>query len=201
MDADLVLTFTANAFGMTDNPRVQFLDPTATNGGRRLRVKIPAGATVIQMPVQADTVAGTIRIELIFMGSDQQNLLVRPYPATDQVVPRIAPVITSLNLENATSGGFDIVIAGYSTPRDMTTVTVTFSPTPGKTIDEPSTITMAIADLFRNYYSSPASMNGGSTFTGLRLPVQVEGAQDAIASVSVVLSNSIGASKAEVKSR
>jgi hypothetical protein len=201
MDAELVLTFTASAFGMTDNPRVQFLDPAATNGGRRLKVKIPAGTTVVQMPVQADTVAGTIRIELVFMGSDPQNLLVKPYPASEQIVPRIAPVITSLNLENATSGGFDIVIAGYSTPRDMTTVTVTFSPRPGKTIDEPSTISIAIADIFRNYYSSSASMTGGSTFTGLRLPVQVEGAQDAIASVSVVLSNSSGASKAEVKSR
>ena len=199
--ADLVLTFTPNAFGLTDNPRVQFLDPAATNSGRRLRITIPAGSVSTQVPVQPDIVAGLIRIELASMFAGEQNLVAAPYPATEITVPRMAPVITSLAIERDTGSSFDIVIGGYSTPRDMTTVAVTFSARPGKTIDEPSTITVQLADLFRTYYNSAASLAGGSSFSGLRLPVSIDGVQDAVGSISVVLTNGAGSSKAETKSR
>lgn len=199
--ADLVLTFTPNAFGVTDNPRVQFLDPAATNGGRRLRVTIPAGAVSTQVPVQPDTIAGLIHIELAAVYAGEKNLVTAPYPSTELTVPRIAPVITSLAIERDTGSSFDIVISGYSTPRDMTTVSVTFTAKAGKSIDEPSTVSVQLSDLFRTYYNSAASQAGGSAFTGLRLPVSVSGATDAIGSISVVLTNSAGASKAETRTR
>jgi hypothetical protein len=199
--ADFALTFTPNAFGVTDNPRVQFLDPAATSAGRRLRVTVPAGTVSTQVPVQLDTVAGTVRIELTGMLSGEQNLISAPYPFAEIIVPRMAPVITSLTIERDSATGFDIVIGGYSTPRDMTTAAVTFTARPGKTIDEPTTVTVQLADLFRPFYNSAASRAGGSTFTGLRLPVTTDGVQDAVASISVVLSNSVGSSKAETKTR
>ncbi len=201
IDAELVLTFTASATGVTDNPRVQFLDPNATDNGRRLKVTLPAGAVSVLVPVQPDTIAGQIHVEIASYKSGTTALLQPPYPSVDLTVPRLAPVITNMTLENATASGFDIVISGYSSPRDMTTAAVTFAAKPGKSIDEPSTVTVSLSDLFRNYYASAASRTGGSTFTGLRLPVQIQGAQDAIGSVSVVLSNSVGASKAEVRTR
>lgn len=199
--AELALTFTPNAFGVTDNPRVQFLDPAATNSGRRLRVTIPAGTVSTQVPVQPDTVAGLIHVELAAVYAGETNLATAPYPFTELTVPRIAPVITSLAIERDTGSSFDIVISGYSTPRDMTTVSVTFTAKAGKTIDEPSTVTVQLADLFRTYYNSAASRAGGSAFTGLRLPVSVSGATDAIGSISVVLTNSAGSSKTETRTR
>jgi hypothetical protein len=153
------------------------------------------------VPVQPDTIAGLIHIELAAVYAGEKNLVTAPYPSTELTVPRIAPVITSLAIERDTGSSFDIVISGYSTPRDMTTVSVTFTAKAGKTIDEPSTVSVQLSDLFRTYYNAAASQAGGSAFTGLRLPVSVSGATDAIGSISVVLTNSAGSSKTETRTR
>jgi hypothetical protein len=202
LHGEVLLTFSANAFGETDNPRVQFLDPNATNMGRRLMFTIPAGAQVVPLAdVQQDTVAGTIRVEVVSLLDGDRDVLPASHPLAEVIVPRLAPVISDVSFENESAAGFDIVISGYSTPRDMSSAKLTFAPKQGASIEGMADITVSVSDVFSRFYQSVASIAGGSAFTGLRIPVRIDGDKDAIGSVTVSLANSVGPSTAISKGR
>jgi hypothetical protein len=96
---------------------------------------------------------------------------------------------------NQTSTGYNIVIAGYSTPRDMSSDTVTFTAAPGATITGSAQFTQQVSSLFTSFYQTPAvSTKGGSTFGNLQIPVTISGDTSAIATVTVTLTNSVGQS-------
>ena len=196
------LSFTANAFGTTDDPRIQFLDPKATNNGRMLAFTIPAGAQSVALSsVQQDTVAGTVRVEVVSLLDGTRDVLPNPHPFATAVIPKLAPVITDMQFQNESSSGFDIVIAGYSTPRDMSSATVTFSAASGATLEGSSSVTVSLSSVFSTFYQTAASISGGSAFSSLRLPVSVSGDKTAIGSVAVVLTNSVGQSNSVSKNR
>ena len=185
------LTFTPNATNPIDNPQVTFSDPCS----RTCPFTIPAGQTAIPLPnVQRGTVAGMIQVEVISLFDGTRNVLpANPTPLV-LTVPRMAPVLTSGSLANQTNTGFDIVLAGYSTPRDMTSVSITFVAAPGGTIQGGDQFTLDVSSLFTNFYQSARSTAGGSTFTGLTIPITLSGDITAIGSVTVTMTNSAGQS-------
>jgi hypothetical protein len=206
----VTLTFTSNATNpLNNNPQVHFSNPSLT----QYTFTIPKGSQTITLPnVEPGSVAGTIHIEVTDLRAGSDNVLPVPHPSTDIVVGKSKPVITtpgdypalSLNgvtFANETANGFDIVIDGYSTPRDMQYATITFAARSGAQLDGNATFTVQLADLFNAYYQSQQGASAGSIFQGLRIPVTVSGDKTAIGSVTISLTNSVGTSDPVTKSR
>jgi hypothetical protein len=175
-----------------DDPNVQF-----TTGGRTVTFQIPAGSTQAQFAgntpgVQTGTVAGTITLtlDLTAAGTD-----ITPTPAPTQVmvVPPSAPVITSATV-TPTSGGFNLVVVGYATTRDMTSAAIAFTPAAGVTLTNNST-TVQLSPVFTAWYQNSASVQWGSQFS-LEIPFTAQSATAPITSLSITLTNSQGSSAA-----
>ena len=190
----VTLTFLPNSFGITDNPQVYF-----DGGSRTATFTIAPGQTSYTLPnVQQGTDAGTIQLQVTDLQQGGVEVLTTPYPTSTLIIPREAPVIatTDVTITNETSTGFVVVISGYSTPRDMQSVTLTFSPAAGATLSGTTSFTENVSTLFSTYYSSAASQLAGSIFTNLQVPVTTTGDVSAIGSVTVTLANSAGNSQA-----
>ncbi len=160
----LQLTFTPDQG--PDDPAVQF-----STGGREVSFTIPAGSTdavfsVPQAQFQTGTVAGVITFTATFQSG---NLDVTPSPAPQQTVrvDAAAPVITSVS---GTRSGttLTLVIDGYSTPRDMTSATVTFTAASGSNF-QGSPVTVQLGSVFQQWYASDQAGPFGSQFE-LTLP-------------------------------
>ncbi|MGB9456253.1 MAG: Ig domain-containing protein [Bryobacteraceae bacterium] len=176
-----------------DDPNVQF-----TSGGRAATFQLPAGSMQVQFGggsapgVQTGTVAGTITLTLKLTAA---GIDITPSPAPT-VVLRVnagAPVITSATV-TTTSGGFNLVVVGYSTPRNMTSAAVTFTPAPGVTLTS-NTATISLSQVFTTWYQDPTSAQYGSMFS-LVIPFTIENGTSALTSVSITLTNSQGVSAA-----
>lgn len=176
-----------------DDPNVQF-----TTGGRTSTFQLPAGSMQVQFSggsapgVQTGTVAGTITLTLKLTAAGMD---ITPSPAPT-VVLRVnagVPVITSATV-TTTSGGFNLVVVGYSTPRDMTSAAVTFTPAPGVTLTS-NTATISLSQVFTTWYQSATSAQYGSMFS-LEIPFTIENGTSALTSVSITLTNSQGVSAA-----
>ena len=175
-----------------DDPAVQFIA-----GGRSLDFRIPSGATQATFPagpasVQTGTVAGVITFTLRMRAA---NTDITPTPAPTQTIriARAAPVITSASLVR-TSGGFDLVVIGYATSREVTFATVSYSASAGVTLSNTSA-SIPLTSLFTTWYQDPNSARFGSQFS-LRLPFTVQGNTNPLTSISVILTNSLGNSAA-----
>ncbi len=182
------LTFTPDSG--SDDPAVQF-----TSGGRTADFTIAAGTTqavfsISSLGVQTGTVAGTITItlQLLAAGAD-----VTPTPAPTKVlrIPGAVPVITSATL-TSTSTGFNLVVIGYSTTREVTGATVHLVAATGQTLAT-SDFTIPLTSVFPAWYQSSASIPFGSQFS-LTIPFTVQGATNAIGSLTVSLTNTQGTS-------
>jgi hypothetical protein len=173
-----------------DDPAVQF-----TTGGRTANFRIAAGATqaifsTSTIGVQTGTVAGTITLtaRLLANGVDITST---PAPTRTIRIAKAQPVITSATLSR-TSNGFDLVVVGYSTPREVASAVVSLKARPDKTLSA-SLFNIALSGVFTTWYQSTASAAYGSQFS-LRIPFTVQNDLDAIGSVSVFLTNSQGGS-------
>jgi hypothetical protein len=107
-------------------------------------------------------------------------------------VNRSAPVTRNVVLVQ-TSGGFELHITGYSTPRQLTRALVQLTPSAGSNL-QTTQLTISLADLAANWYQSPASKVFGSQFT-LILPFSIQGDAAGIDSVSISLANDQGSSQ------
>jgi hypothetical protein len=175
-----------------------FDDPAVTfaNGARALTFTVPAGNTqanfsVSRTALQTGTVAGLITLasKLSVAGDD-----VTPSPAPSQTI-RIdpaAPVITRLDL-NKTATGFELIVFGFATPRQVTQATVRLTPAAGVTLPA-AEFPVQVNSVFNTWYADSASIPFGSQFR-LVLPFTVSEA-GVIQSASVTLSNSVGNSAA-----
>jgi hypothetical protein len=74
----------------------------------------------------------------------------------------------------------------------MKTATFQFTPAAGATLQTTS-LTVDVSSLFAAWYQNPASLATGSQFS-LTEPFTISGNVSAIASVTVTLTNSVGAS-------
>jgi hypothetical protein len=187
----VTLTFEPNAVNESDDPSIQF-----STGGRTLNFTIPAGQTTASWAsppaVQAGTVAGLLKLGLKFSAAGL-NLTPILAPVRSVTVARAAPQIDSVRVVR-TTGGFNLQIAGYSTPREVTQATFDFTTTHGGG-SQTTSLTASVTNTFTIWYTSDSATQFGSVFLYTQ-PFTVQGNVSDIASVSVTLSNSVGTSSA-----
>jgi hypothetical protein len=184
------LTFVPDS--ASDDPAVQF-----TTGGRSADFQVPAGSAQAvfgssSLGVQTGTVAGTITVTLRVFAA---GVDLTPTPAPTKVL-RIAaapPVVTSAKLV-ATSTGFDLLVIGYATTREITGTTVHLTSAAGTKLAT-SDFTIPLSAVFTAWYQDAASMQFGSQFS-LRIPFAVQNVTNAVSSLTVTLTNAQGTSTA-----
>jgi hypothetical protein len=184
------------AGSLPPDPTVQF-----ENGGLSVSFTVPEGATDAIFPGDQATIgfqSGTVAAGFVFSASlDAGEADVTPSPAPTQTgnVAGGAPTITGVTVESVTGSGFTVVVEGFSLTREITQATFNFTGRSGIQVQPSSVTPSGIADAFRNWYQSGASMAFGSMFT-LTIPFTISGETNAIASVSVTINNAQGASSA-----
>jgi large repetitive protein len=183
--ATLTLTFTPDSGA--DDPGIQF-----SSGGRTARITIPAGATsgATDVGVQTGSVAGTIAIAAQLTASGQD---VTPSPAPRRTIriAAAAPSIVSISATRVASG-FNVVISGVVTDREVTQALFTFTPAAGSNLQTTS-LTVPVDSLFSAYFTSSAATPYGGQFSYTQ-PFTVTGNVQAVGSVTVTLVNRIGSS-------
>ncbi len=188
----LILEFAPSVTPAVDDPAAQFL-----SGGRQVSFQIPAGQTSArfgetdQALFQTGTVAGTItiRAQLRVAGADATPT---PPPTSTVVLPPLAPTLTNLTVTR-TGTGLNVVVRGFSTPRNMTSATLNFTARAGSNVTSGLSFTVNLAPSFTTWYTSSTSATFGSLFQ-LTLPVTISGDSTEITGLSIALSNSVGAS-------
>jgi hypothetical protein len=190
LTGQIVATFAADAEIAVDDAAIQF--PT---GGRTVNFTIPAGSTTAafstsQMALQTGTVAGTITLTLSLQSAKGE---VTESSTRTLRVLRAAPVMRGLQVVH-TSGGFELRLTAYSTPRQLTQAVVQLTPSAGSNL-QATQLNIPLTDLAATWYKSAASSAFGSQFT-LVLPFTIQGATAGIDSVSVSLVNNLGSSTA-----
>jgi hypothetical protein len=188
----VTLTFAPNATVNSDDPAIQF-----STGGRTATFNVPAGSTqaVFTTPdlaIQTGTVAGTITLTTALQAGGNPVTCGCPLTKTVQVA-RSVPVISSVRIA-AVTGGFNVVVIGFSTTREITSATFHFTPSSGNTL-QTTDVTMPVGTAFTTWYQSSASNAFGSQFL-LTQPFNVQGVSGAVGTVSVTLTNTQGTSQA-----
>ena len=190
LTGQLVLTFESDAVVEGDDPSIQF-----SSGGRTVAFTIAPNATTATFPqgsllLQTGSVAGTVTltVKLLAGGAD-----VTPNPAPSQTVKisRTAPVIRTLKLVKSDIG-FEVWITGYAPSRELTQAAVSFTGTAGSNLQTTS-VTVPLSTPASQWFQDVGSQQYGSQFTIVQ-PFTVIGTANAVTSVSVTLSNSIGTS-------
>ncbi|HZS56748.1 MAG TPA: putative Ig domain-containing protein, partial [Bryobacteraceae bacterium] len=187
----LTLTFAPNAADLPAgymDPALQFVDPTGKQLGTTYIFTVPPMATSVSLPdIQPGTVAGAITVTMIVGGQESA--------ASTITVEPLAPVIESNSVQilNITANGFDVELIANSTPRDMTTATLTFAAASGTQIIGNATFSIDISSALAQWYSSTQGQSYGSQFA-LTIPFTFSGNMSALQSVTATLTNSIGTS-------
>jgi hypothetical protein len=161
-----------------------------SNGLPSMQFTVPPGATQYSFSFQAGTVAGTIEVGLTFQAAGV-DVTPTPAPSLSTQIAPAAPSIKSM-VVTSISGGFQVVIDGLSTTRDMKTATFQFTPAAGATL-QTNTVTVDVSAMFTAWYQSASSLPMGSQFS-LTIPFTIGGNVNTIASVSATLTNSVGTS-------
>jgi hypothetical protein len=183
----LTLSFAPDAEVPVDDPAVQF-----ATGGRSATFTIGANQTQVpEIAIQTGSIAGTITVTLQLTAAGQD---VTPSPAPTSVtrIVRLPPSITSVQVTR-TGTGFNVLVTGISTPRQVTQATFRFTAAAGANL-QTSEVTMPVSDVFTTWYRSEVSAPFGSAFLYTQ-PFTVQGDTNAIASVTVTLTNSQGTSQ------
>jgi hypothetical protein len=204
LTATLSLSFTPNSSGLPSGP---FTDPGLqfASGNATTTVSIPQGSSSATLPptdaIQVGSVAGTITVTLtklteVLGGRTVGFALPTPNPNAGIVIPRLAPVITSVKI-NVTSTGFTLDIVGSSTPRDLASASVTFTAASGSALSGTTFPSISLSSASASWFSSTnaASLAAGGAFD-LQIPFTYTGSASAIGSASVTLTNSVGTSAA-----
>jgi hypothetical protein len=194
------LSFTPNAANLPanfNNLGLQF----ATGGTVTGNITIPPNSTaaVLLPAVQVGTVAGTVTVKLQSLTANGVSVLPSNPVVATIVVGRTAPVIVagSVKITNITSTGFTVVLNGVSSTRELTSASLTFTAATGATLNgatETVSLTTAATTWFSNAAAGQGVDNGGAF--SLTLPFNYSGDPNAIGTVSVTLTNSVGTSAA-----
>jgi hypothetical protein len=189
----ITLTFKPIAVNKADDQMIQF-----STGGRTLNFTIPAGQTSAfptnPPSIQVGNVAGyiTVTVDPIMMGGYDVTPIHWP-PAASATIPLVPPEINTVKVMKVT-GGFNILVTGYSTPRQVTQADFTFTPASGANL-QTTQVTVPVDSAFTTWYTGSSSAQFGSSFVYTQ-PFTVQGSVSDIASVSVTLTNATGTSTA-----
>jgi hypothetical protein len=182
-----------------DSPSPDGQEVVFTTGGRIVNFTVPANTTQVVFSgtapgVQTGTVSGTITLTLKLTAAGI-DITPSPAPSTKLTIAKSAPVIVSAAVA-PTSGGFNIVVVGYATSREMVSAAVTFTAAAGVTLASGSgQATIPLATVFTTWYQSSASAAYGSNFS-LTMPFTIANgtSTNSLTSVSVQLTNAQGSS-------
>jgi hypothetical protein len=94
---------------------------------------------------------------------------------------------------NRTAAGFDVEVTGYSTSRDITVAAFQFAQASGATLETPQ-LQPDVLSTFTTYYQSPDSVPVGSAFSYVQPFVVKQGDVNAVAGVTLMLTNAQGVS-------
>jgi sugar lactone lactonase YvrE len=194
--ATLNLTFSPNAASAKDDPNVMFVNSQSST--RTATVTFPANIStaLLSLPdgvLQAGTEAGTIQLTItdvqvggVASTSDNNSF--------DVQIPQLVPVITNVRILNKNTGGFDVEVTGYSTSREITSAKFDFGAASGANL---LTVELQpnVTGTFTSYYQADASSAVGGAFVYTQPFIVKQGDVNAVASVTVTLSNSQGASE------
>jgi hypothetical protein len=191
ISGQVTLTFTPET-GLPDDPAVQF-----TTGGRAASFQVPVTSSSLQAVftggapgVQTGTVAGTITLTVkLFAGG--VDVTPSPAPSSTTRIVKSAPVIRSATVTR-TSAGFNLVVVGYATSREMTSAAITFTPAAGVSLSS-NQATVPLTPVFTTWYADSASAAYGSNFS-LTVPFTIANGTNPLTSVSVQLTNAQGSS-------
>ena len=180
---DLVGTLTLTFKGdgtLPDDPAIQF-----SNNSRTLPINIPAGTRpAINAIFKTGTIAGVITLTPQFTSGGVAVTGTGLGPQT-LTVPRIAPVLTAVTCTRA-SGAFNVVSDGYTNTRQATQAQFTF------TGDNLGTASLGV-DATAAFNTWAAGNSPGGTFRYTQA-FNVQGNVNAITTVAVRLTNSVGQS-------
>ncbi len=184
----VTLTFVSAVGG--DDQMVRF----SSTGTRTATFTIPAGSTVAifdkgDTAVITGTVAGTITLTTTFTTTTGTDVTPSPVPTRVIQIAKLPPVVTAV-VVNRNATGFEVLITGFSTTREITQGQFHFTGTNLQASD----FTLQLAPAFTTWYQSAASNAFGSQFT-LSLPFTVTGNSSSITGVTVTLTNSQGTSQ------
>jgi hypothetical protein len=185
----LQLRFTPDPGLNVDDPSIAFVD-----GSRSMEFDIPANATEAVFPVpqnalQTGSVAGVITLE-VTLTAGEFDVTPTPSPVKTIRVDRTAPVITSVRVSQV-SGGFQVIVNGLSTTREVTTATFQFTTATGSRLDN-SQVTIQTETAARQWFSDARSNPFGGQFTFTQ-PFTVQNAT--LSEVTVTLTNGQGTSQ------
>ncbi len=188
-DVTVALTLTFAPDSGPDDPNIQF-----STGGRITRITVPAGSTanVGNVGVQTGTVAGVITITAQLQAANQ-DVTPRPAPVRTIRINATPPVLTTVTATR-TSAGFTVTVIGFAPTRELAQATFQLTAAPGSNL-QTTAIPIAVDPLFTAWWQNPDSIQFGSQFKFVQ-NFTVQGDTNAIASVSVTLSNKAGASAA-----
>lgn len=184
------LTFTPNVPNNVGDPKLLFL-----NGRRSADFTIPANTMqavfdgVPVQRVQTGTVAGTAKVQVAITGG--------PTTSQEFTIARSAPFLQDSLTLQTTASGFNVVVTGYSTPRDLTSARVTFTPTAGTNL-QTTELNIPLTASSATWFDSTPGKDNGSAFK-LSIPFNVQNGSNAVASVTVTLTNSVGASNSRTR--
>ena len=188
-----------NAAGLPSayiDPGLQF-----AQGGTTTTLLINQGSTSATLPasnaIQVGSVAGIVTVTLTSLtgtlnGQAVSFTLPTPNPSTTILIPRLAPVITSVKIINVTATGFTVDIVASSTPRDLSTASLSFTAASGDQLNGTSYPSIALTPAAA-WFSSASGQSAGGAFD-LQIPFTYSGSTSALASVTVTLTNSVSTS-------
>ena len=168
----MTLSFASSVGG--DDQLVRFSNSTRTAG---FSISPTSGGRATfndgSLAVLTGTTAGTITLTATFSDASAPANDMTPKPAKTftYTINAGAPVIVSVVVCNSTASGFSAQVTGYSTPRDMSNVSFTFTPTTGTNLAS-TTATVQLGSTFTTWYGSTAANAFGSLFT-LTVPFTV----------------------------
>jgi large repetitive protein len=160
------------------------------NGSRTTQLTIPANATHATVSFQAGTLAGTIQISLTFSAAGVDITPASGASLTTKITA--GPPVISKVTATAISGGFQVIVTGISTTRDMKTAVFHFTTAQGANLQS-ADVTLDVSSVFSQWYLNSASFATGSQFS-LTVPFTVSGNVSDIGSLTVTLTNSAGSS-------
>jgi Putative Ig domain len=172
-----------------EDGRIEF-----TSGGRTLAFRIPAGQTnaifaASPVFIQTGTTATSIVVSAtVMLGED--NLTPVPQPDVTVVIDRSPPVIDSATVSR-TQTGFNMVMKGFSSTRDVSKASFRFTASAGASLAVTEYV-VDVSNAFGDWYRNSASQASGTLFEYTQ-PFTFSGS-GTLDSVSVTLTNSAGTS-------
>ena len=183
----LVITFQPNAVNNADDPAIQF-----STGGRSAEFTIPAGQTqavfrVANLQLQTGTTAGTITLTTTFTAAGS-SINCNCQLARTIVIPRTTPVLNGVRVQR-TANGFNVIVTGFSSTREMVQGTFRFAGTNLQASD----FTVQLTNQFNAWFQSTQAAQFGGQFS-LSIPFTIQGDTTNVNSVTVTLANTVGSS-------